>query len=110
MCVCVLCVCVCVLCVCVCALPWDVHLCFPTAVPVYLDCGACLAGSSRELVVACQNEGGEGGFVLYTGDTPTPFLDAKVRQQSCSSRTESGLTYVRVLHMYVRMYVCTYVC
>ena len=57
--------------------------------------------------MTCQNEGGEGGFVLYTGDTPVPFLDAKVR-----TRRTLVLLRMSLLTLWVYLYVCIhrYVC
>ena len=61
--------------------------------------------------MTCQNEGGEGGFVLYTGDTPIPFLDAKVRTRRTLVLLRMSLLTLGVylyVHTYVRMYV--YMC
>ena len=40
-----------------------------TAVPEVIDCGSCLAGSKREVVLEVKNSGGEGKFSIRHQDT-----------------------------------------
>ena len=39
------------------------------AVPQELDCGHCLAGRTKTVVMRCDNFGGEGKFKLFPLDT-----------------------------------------
>ena len=67
-------------------LPW-LHLVFllrniMSTVPQELDCGHCLAGHTKTVVMKCDNFGGEGNFKLFPIDTPP---DQECQDQVCLS-------------------------
>ena len=38
----------------------------------YIDCGHCLVGGTKQMEILCQNNGGDGAFILTSEDEPTP--------------------------------------
>ena len=59
-----------------CVLIVHVHVC---VVPQELDCGHCLAGHTKTVVMRCDNFGGEGNFKLFPMDTPDKESQEQVR-------------------------------
>lgn len=52
--------------------------------PQELDCGHCLAGDSKTVVMKCDNFGGEGSFKLFPPDsTPGHGDEEQVRVLDC---------------------------
>ena len=53
-------------------------------VPEVLECGCCLAGDKRELVVQVENSGGEGRFLLCHVDTLSQQVSIRHVQCTCT--------------------------
>ena len=58
-----------------------VYLCF--AVPENIECGSCLAGGVREMVLQVENTGGEGRFCLRHSDTHKHQVRGKTNSIMC---------------------------